>query len=117
MNPTKIIYWSSTLIMCAIFSFSAGMYLTNYEVAEGFYESLGYPAYLIYPSAIAKALGVIAVLSKKSKLLKEWAYAGFFFDSLLATVAHHFNGDGLGLSVVALIMTIISRIYDDKLFR
>lgn len=117
MNINKVIYWVSTLIMCAIFSFSAGMYFTQYEMVQGFFEHLGYPTYIIYPLAIAKVLGVIAVLSKQSKVLKEWAYAGFFFDAVLATAAHNNAGDAIGLSVVAIVVTLISRFYDSKMFR
>ena len=84
MNWNRIIYWGATGIMCAIFLFSAGMYLSNYEMVVGFYENLGFPSWMVYPSAIAKILGVIAILSKKSKLLEEWAYAGFFFDAAMA---------------------------------
>ena len=57
------------------------MYFTKYEMVKGFFQSLGYPIYLIYPLATAKVLGIIAIITKKSRLLKEWAYAGFFFRS------------------------------------
>lgn len=112
-----MIYWVSTLIMCAIFAFSAGMYFTKYEMVVGFFEQLNYPSYIVYPLAVAKVLGIVAILSKQSKMLKEWAYAGFFFDAVLATAAHYYNGDGWGLSLVAIIVIVISRIYDAKLFR
>ena len=117
MDTIKIIYWTSTMIMIAIFAFSAGMYFSNYEMVSGFFESLGYPTYLVYPLAIAKILGIIAILSKKSKVLKEWAYAGFFFDAVLATWAHQQAGDGLGLSAIAIVVILVSRWYDSKLFR
>ena len=103
--------------MCAIFSFSAGMYFTNYDMVKGFFEEVGYPAHIIYPLAVVKVLGIIAILSKQSKLLKEWAYAGFFFDAVLATMAHYHAGQGFGLSVIAVVAILISRIYDYKLFR
>lgn len=117
MDFTKILYWVSTLIMCAIFAFSAGMYFTQYDMVTGFFDSLGYPTYLVYPLAIAKVLGIIAIISRQSKVLKEWAYAGFFFDAVLATAAHSDAGHGLGLSVVAIIAVVVSRIMDDKMFR
>ena len=55
-------------------------------VVESFTQ-LGYPAYLIYPFATAKLLGLVAIWTKKSETLKEWAYAGFTFDFLLAISA------------------------------
>ncbi len=105
------------MIMCAIFAFSAGMYFSNFEMAARFFESFGYPTYIIYPLAVAKVLGIMAILSGQSRILKEWAYAGFFFDASLATLAHTHAGDGLGLSVIAIIAILISRIYDLKMYR
>ena len=73
---------------------------------------LHYPSYLVYPLAVAKILGIIAVLSNKSKLLKEWAYAGFFFDAVLAATAHISAGDkGEMMSVAAIILIVVSRIF------
>ena len=111
-DKTKnIIYWISTVIMCGIFAFSAGMYFTKTEMVRGFFEMLNYPSYLVYPLAIAKVIGIIAVLSNKSKVLKEWAYAGFFFDAVLASQAHLDAGHGIGLSVLAIVITVISRVF------
>ncbi len=116
MNWNKIIYWISTGLMCLIFIFSAIMYFMKYEMVKGFFEALGYPIYIIYPLAVAKLLGVVAVLSKKSKLLLEWAYAGFFFDAVLATAAHYFAGHGIGLSALAILLVVVSRIFHHRLY-
>lgn len=107
---SRIIYWISTAIMCAVFTFSALMYLRNPEMVAGFFESFNYPRYLVYPLTFAKILGVVAILSGKSKLLSEWAYAGFFFDAVLAYVAHYTGADGQGtFSIIAIATVIISR--------
>lgn len=116
MNKVKIVYWIVTGIMCLIFLFSASMYLLKYEMVKGFYENLGFPTWIIYPLAIAKLLGIAAVLSGKSKLLKEWAYAGFFFDGVLAFSAHYYAGDGgYAMAGIAILATITSRLYDAKI--
>lgn len=108
----KIIYWVATIIMSAIFIFSAQMYLRNPEMIAGFFKSFNYPTYLVYPLAIAKILGVVAIITNRSKLLSEWAYAGFFFDAVLALYAHHVaEDDGYLYSLVALISLIISRTF------
>jgi len=112
-----MIYWLSTGVMCVIFIYSAGMYFTKYEMVKGFFEQLNYPTYIVYPLAVAKILGVIAVLSRKSKVLMEWAYAGFFFDAVLATAAHYYAGHGFGLSVIAIIAVVLSRVFYSRLFR
>lgn len=117
MNQHKIIYWIATGIMCTIFLFSASMYFFNYEVAAGFFENLGFPTWLVYPLATAKVLGVVAILSKKSDMLKEWAYAGFFFDAALAFTSHNIAQDGGWLfSAIALVSLAVSRFMDPKVF-
>jgi len=113
MDIKKIGYWVLTLLMCALFLFSAQMYFFNTEMVKGFFTALNFPTWVVIPLAIAKVLGVIAVLSNQSKLLKEWAYAGFFFDVILATAAHYFAGDGLiGPSFIGIFLVVGSRVMD-----
>ena len=109
----KIAYWVCTIAMCGVFLFSAGMYLSNYDMITGYFENnMGFPAWLVYPLAIVKVLGVIAVVSNLSRMLKEWAYAGFFFDSVMAFTAHYMAGDGQGgIALFAIVMTVGSRIF------
>ena len=117
MNATKLIYWIATGIMCGIFAFSAFNYFAQYDLISGFFQNLGFPTWLIYPLAVAKILGIIAILSRRSTLLKEWAYAGFFFDALLAFCAHQIAQDGAWLfSGVVLVALVISRYLDSKVF-
>ena len=110
MDIKKIAYWVATAAMCGIFLYSAQMYFTKYEMVKGFFSHLGFPTYIVYPLAIAKVLGVIAVLVDKPRFLAEWAYAGFFFDAVLATMAHHDAGHALGLSLYAILLVILSRV-------
>ena len=100
--------------MCSIFTFSAQMYLREPDIVGGFFETLHYPTNLVYPLAIAKILGIIAVLSNVSKVIKEWAYAGFFFDATLASVAHYTEGHTITLSAAAVVLVIISRVFWQK---
>lgn len=107
---SKIIYWLATAAMCGVFAFSAQMYLRNPDMVAGFFKMLNHPGYLVYPLAIAKILGIIAILSNKSKMLSEWAYAGFFFDAVLAYTAHSVAEDGGAMfSIIAIAGTVISR--------
>ncbi|MFT4565753.1 MAG: hypothetical protein ACI9FN_000706 [Saprospiraceae bacterium] len=118
MTQEKIIYWVSTGLMCALFAFSAGMYFLNYDQIVEVFGQLGFPAWVVYPLAIVKVLGIVAILSKQSKMLKEWAYAGFFFDAFFAFGAHHYAQDGEGVpAIIGIVLVIISRIYDGKLYR
>ena len=83
----KIIYWVTTIFL------SIGMLAGGIQqmLQIGGYNAivtqLGYPLYLLSILGVWKILGVIAILIPNKPLLKEWAYAGFFFDALLATVA------------------------------
>ena len=92
MKIYKIIYWVSTVLLCFLFLYSASMYLSKTEMVRGFFENFDYPTYFVLPLAIAKILGVIMILWRKSSWLTEWAYAGFFFDLVLATAAHYYAG-------------------------
>lgn len=113
----KLIYWIATGLLLFMMLMLASMYMIKYEIASMTFVKLGYPVYIIYPLAIAKILGVLAILSRKSKLLKEWAYAGFFFDLLLALSAHMYVSDGqFGTAFVAVLLLIVSYRYDKKVF-
>ena len=118
INLNKIIYWISTIVMCLIFAYSASMYFRNTEMVKGFFTALGYPTYIVIPLAIAKVLGIIAVLTKASKVLMEWAYSGFLIDAVLALAAHQVAGDGGSLfSIIAIVTIIISRIFYSRVYR
>ncbi|MFA8436900.1 MAG: DoxX family protein [Marinifilaceae bacterium] len=117
MNRDKLIFWISTGLMCAIFLFSAALYVFGHEFAVNAYNVIGFPTWILYPSAFIKVLGVIAVLTRKSKLLLEWAYSGFFFDVVFATIAHLMAGDGSEpLSIFAIVVSVVSRIYYGKMY-
>ena len=117
MKQDRIVYWGSTGLLCLMMTGSAAAYVLVHDQVSATFEALGYPTYLIYPLAVAKLLGVLAILTKKSRLLKDLAYAGFFYDFLLAGAAHLHAGDGEFIpAIVALLLLIVSFIYDRKLF-
>jgi hypothetical protein len=117
MKVYKTIYWAATAIISALFLFSSGLNVFQYEKVCEFYQVLGFPTWLVYPSAILKVLAIIAILTRKSSFLKEWAYAGLFFDSILAFSAHQIVGDGAGLLAgIAAISVMVSRIFEEKVY-
>lgn len=76
-----------------------------------FILALGYPTYFLTMLGIWKIAGVIAVLIPKFPLLKEWAYAGFFF-SMSGAIFSHIASDNsiseiFGPSLL-LILTVVS---------
>ncbi|NNF00633.1 MAG: DoxX family protein [Pyrinomonadaceae bacterium] len=118
MTKTKIAYFVSTALLTLLMLFSAGMYFFNHAEVATIFTSLGYPTYIIYPLAIAKILGLIAIWSNYSRLLRDFAYAGFFYDFVLALSAHLNAGDGdWAGSVVALVLWTVSFATGKKLYK
>ena len=90
----KIIYWVATVwLSLGMVSSGTVQFLQVKEEVEMF-NHLNYPLYFLTLLAIWKFLGVIAVLIPKFPLLKEWAYAGFFFAMSGALFSHLAMGDG-----------------------
>lgn len=85
-KPKKIIYLITTSLLTLMMLATIGNSIFNIEFTKRFAE-IGYPTYLIIPLMTSKGLGLIAIWSNKSQLLKEWAYSGFFFLFLLAMLA------------------------------
>jgi hypothetical protein len=117
MKLLRATYWLVTGLLSILMLFAAANYFFKHALIVDVFEKLGYPAYLVYPLAVAKVLGVIAIVTKRSKALKEWAYAGFFFEFLLALSAHINVGDGEFIPALAsLILLLISYALDRKLY-
>ncbi len=118
MNKTnKIIYYAVTGLFTTFMLLSVGMYFFNTEMVAEMFNSLGFPAGLIYPLGIAKLLGLVAIWTNKSRLLKELAYAGFAIDFILASVSHFIAADGGWVGpLVALALAAVSFVYHRKLF-
>ena len=114
MKIIKITYWIATILLSLLFLYSAQMYFFKTEMVKGFFEYLNYPTYIVIPLAIVKVIGVIMILWRKSNWLTEWAYAGFFFDLVLATAAHQVAGDSIGLSVIGIPILFISYVLGKK---
>jgi hypothetical protein len=112
MSKTKkIIYWVAT-IWLALGMVSTGIVQFMKVPAEAdSMARLGYPLYLLTLLAIWKILGTVAVLAPGLALVKEWAYAGFFFAMSGAVISHSIMGHPftqLLPSLLLLVLTIIS---------
>ena len=113
----KILYWASTVILTLIMLFSAYNYFFNHEMIVEFFENMGYPTYLIYPLAIAKLLGLITIWGNFSASLKEWAYAGFLFNTILAFFAHYMVSDGQHVGAVIAFVAVMLSYFTGKQVR
>ncbi len=112
-----IIYRVVTGIFTAHMLFTVFAYFSMYDMVSETFESLGVPTSVIYPLAIAKILGLVAIWANKSRLLKELAYLGFAIDFILAISTHLIAKDGGAVAaVVALVIMSISYIYHRRVF-
>jgi hypothetical protein len=89
----KIIYWVAT-IWLALGMLSTGIVqLLKVKEEVDMMTHLGYPIYFLTMLGVWKMLGIVTVLIPKFPLLKEWAYAGFFFVMSGAIFSHLASGD------------------------
>lgn len=80
-KTNNILYWVFTIVFGALMVFSSvGGIGPNEQTIQIFHKGLGYPIYFIQFISWAKIIGVVALLLPINKTLKEWAYAGLFFD-------------------------------------
>ena len=107
----KIIYWVATIWMSLGMMSSAIVQLLDVPEEVMMMTHLGYRLYFAKILGIWKILGVIAVLAPGFPLIKEWAYAGFFFAMSGAMISHIVTGDGFGEifpSMLLLTLTVVS---------
>ena len=89
----KIIYWGTTVWLSLGMVSTGIVQLIQMEEEVQKMNTLGYPSYFLTIIGVWKILGVIAVLVPKFPLVKEWAYAGFFFLMSGAIFTHLAVGD------------------------
>ena len=110
----KIIYWIATIWLALGMLSTGAVQLFKAKEGQGgvdMIKHLGYPVYLLTILSIWKILGVVAVLIPKFHLLKEWAYAGFFFVMSGAIFSHIAVSDSISEilpSLLLLILTVVS---------
>jgi hypothetical protein len=108
-KTTNIIYWISTIIFAGLMIFSSvGGLKPSAQVIQIFHDGLGYPIYFIQFISYAKLLGVIAILIPGlNKTIKEWAYAGLFFDLTAAIYSGIAASDKFDPKIFGMLMWII----------
>jgi DoxX-like family len=107
---SKIVYWTSTVIVAVMLLFALSYVTGNPQVVSGFAKA-GYPQHLRVILGIAKPAAAIVLLLPGIALLKEWAYAGAAFTWVMALVAHYLADDGMqiwGMPLVLLVLLIVS---------
>lgn len=113
----KIVYWIATLWL-ALGMLATGTLQLFKMKAEGAVAPpgvegithLGYPVYLLTILGVWKILGVVALLIPRFPLLKEWAYAGFFFAMSGALYSHIAVGDPVKELIPSLLLLVLTMV-------
>lgn len=96
MNKQLLLYYITTgiiFLMEGLMPLATALFAPQYMTLGT--KPLGYPDYFAYSLIIAKVLGAIALVwPKLSPRIKEWAYAGFTFNLIFASISH-FAVDGI----------------------
>ena len=108
MLNQKNIYWITTMTLFSLLILTGVLYVVFYDSLVVYFKRYGYPIYIIYPLAVLKILGSIIILSNKNKFLKELAYAGFFFNFILAFFAHYMVNEFDPFPTISLILLLTS---------
>jgi hypothetical protein len=118
MKSTKIIYWTTTMLIFLMDGLMPAL-TSHTELAKEGIRHLGYPDYFRVMLTVFKVIGaLILILPFVKGRYKEWAYAGFGFSFIAAAASHcivdGFNGQTI-FPLVAFAILAVSYIYYHKL--
>ncbi|HEV8000888.1 MAG TPA: DoxX family protein [Planctomycetaceae bacterium] len=103
-----IAYWLTTVLVVFAFGLGGVVDLMQPPQAVEGVTALGYPVYLCTILGVWKVLGAIALLLPGMPRLKEWAYAGIFFDLTGAAASHFYSHDPAAKVAIPLVITLIA---------
>jgi len=109
----RIIYWTTTGIVCAVMIFSIVnfTFIDRFPFPEGAFVHLGLPGYFKAELTIAKILGVSALLIPGVPAkIREFAYFGFAITLISASIAHFSKGDAR-ISVLFIIDPLVFLVF------
>ena len=102
----KITYWVTTAFTSANYAFGGFVYISlGKDVVDGM-GHLGYPLYFAVMLGVWKSLGAIAIIVPRFPRVKEWAYAGMFFNLTGAAISNGIAGHGVWDIVAPLILLV-----------
>lgn len=93
MKARHVGYWVATATVAFAFGVGGAFDVSGAPEVVAAIEHLGYPAYFAALIGVWKLLGAVAVLVPRFPRVKEWAYAGMFFDLTGAAISHAAAGD------------------------
>jgi len=107
MKAKQIGYWITLVLFCLAMAGGGFADLTQNPTIMESMKKLGFPDYVATILGFWKVAGVAALLLPGWGLVKEWAYAGFFFDLTGASAAHLYVKDAMPEPIIPLIMLAI----------
>ena len=105
-----VAYWVTTILGPASFVIGGALFLARAEQPSTALAELGYPPYLLKILGVWKILGAVAAVAPGLPRLKEWMYAGFFFELSGAAASHALAGHPVGkiLEPVVFLVLIVA---------
>ena len=110
----KVVYWIATGYMLLLMMWSVVSYHIFHDGMASFFVAFGYPAYLVYPLAYLKLIGVVVLITNRYRNLKDWVYATYYINMALAFVAHVVAENFFWHAALGLVCVPISYIYSNK---
>ena len=107
MKGKNLAYWICTVVIAFVFVSGGVVYLMRVPQAVEGVMHLGFPLYFVTLLGIWKLLGGVAILVPGFARVKEWAYAGMFFDLTGAAVASASSGNAWWHIVAPLAIAIV----------
>jgi hypothetical protein len=89
----RLLYWIPTAQIALVMASGGLLDAIQTRSALDVFHHLGYPDYFSTILGVAKLLGVVALLAPVPRTLREWAYAGFTFDVIVAILSILAAGD------------------------
>ena len=124
MNKNKLIFRITTGLLALMYLGGGSRYFLEFQAMSDIYVTLQFPRWLHPLLGVTKFMAVISLLTilfnvkANPKWLKEWTYAGIFFNGTLALIAHQMIGEPFELSmpaIMVIVFVIISRVSWGKL--
>jgi len=107
MKRTKTLYWVFTVLLSVAMIFTAVPdVLLSADAVTFMKDHLGFPNYFTFFIGIAKILGSLVILIPGLKTLKEWAYAGLFFD-LVGAIYSVISVDGFQPQMLIMLIWVV----------
>ncbi len=124
MNKNKLIFRITTGLLALMYLGGGSRYFLEFQEMSDIFATLQFPRWLHPLLGVTKFMAVISLLTilfnvkANPKWLKEWTYAGIFFNGTLALIAHQMIGEPFELSmpaIMVIVFVIISRVSWGKL--